>query len=140
MQRHWAFRCGMPDLTARQDVVVIHCERAMVARLSTSVSDHCGVAMTAAVLPRASSNTDPLYVYVAYACALIAFAGFIPTYWAPVATGSFTGPPLLHLHGLLFSAWMVFFIVQTRLVDTGRVERHRVLGLLGISLGRSSTC
>jgi len=90
--------------------------------------------MTAAVLPRASSDTDWLYVYLAYTCALIAFAGFTPTYWAPVATGSFNGPPILHLHGLLFSAWMVFFIVQTTLVATGRVERHRALGLLGVSL------
>jgi len=90
--------------------------------------------MAAAVLPRANSDTDPLYVYMAYACALIAFAGFTPTYWAPVATRNFTGPPILHLHGLLFSAWMVFFILQTTLVAAGRVEHHRMLGLLGISL------
>jgi len=90
--------------------------------------------MIAAVLPRANTNTDPLYVYMAYACALIAFAGFTPTYWAPVAMRNFTGPPILHLHGLLFSAWMLFFIVQTTFVASGRIERHRVLGLLGISL------
>ena len=90
--------------------------------------------MTAAVLNRANSDSDPLYVYLAYACALIAFAGFTPTYWAPLATRSFTGAPILHLHGLLFSAWMVFFVVQTTLVATGRIERHRMLGLLGVSL------
>jgi FtsH-binding integral membrane protein len=90
--------------------------------------------MIAAVLPRANSGRDSLYVYLAYGCALIAVAGFTPTYWAPVAMGRFTGPPILHLHGLLFSAWMVFFIVQTTLVATGRTERHRALGLLGVSL------
>jgi len=98
------------------------------------MSGHCGINMTAAVLNRANSDSDPLYVYLAYACAMIAFAGFTPTYWAPLATRSFTGAPILHLHGLLFSAWMVFFIVQTTLVATGRIERHRMLGLLGVSL------
>jgi hypothetical protein len=89
--------------------------------------------MTAAVLSR-TDDADPLYVRLAYACALIAFVGFAPTYWGPLATGRFTGPPLMHLHGLLFSAWMLFFIVQTKLVAMGRVARHRTLGLLGVSL------
>lgn len=79
-------------------------------------------------------SADRLYVVMACACALVAFAGFTPTYWAPVATGRFTGPSVLHLHGLVFSAWMVFFIVQTTLVATGRVARHRSLGMLGIAL------
>ena len=35
---------------------------------------------------------------MACVCALVAFAGFTPTYWAPVATGRFTGPSILHLH------------------------------------------
>lgn len=90
--------------------------------------------MTAAVPIRGNRDADPLYSCLAYACALIAFAGFTPTYWAPVATRSFAGPPMLHLHALLFSAWMVFFIVQTSLVASGRIERHRALGLLGVSL------
>jgi hypothetical protein len=92
------------------------------------------ITMTAAVLPRANSDADPLYVWIAYICALLAFAGFTPTYWAPVATRSFTGPPILHLHGLLFFAWTLFFVVQTTLVAAGRLERHRALGLLGVSL------
>lgn len=89
--------------------------------------------MTAAVLSRAD-DPDPLYFRLACACALIAFAGFAPTYWGPLATGRFTGPPLMHLHGLLFSAWMLFFVVQTKLVAIGRVAHHRTLGLLGVSL------
>jgi hypothetical protein len=74
------------------------------------------------------------YVLMAYACALVAFIGFTPTYWAPVVTGSFSGPPILHLHGLLFSTWMLFFITQTTLAAIGRVEHHRALGLFGIAL------
>lgn len=75
-----------------------------------------------------------LYVRAAWACAVIAFAGFTPTYWAPVAARSFSGPPLTHLHGLLFSAWTLFFIAQATLATSGRLARHRSLGLVGIAL------
>jgi hypothetical protein len=87
------------------------------------------------ILERTTRNDSPqFYVRMAYACALVAVAGFIPTYWAPVASGRFGGPPLLHLHGLLFSTWPVLFIVQARLAASGRLERHRALGYVGISL------
>jgi hypothetical protein len=52
----------------------------------------------------------------------------------PVASRSFGGPAILHIHGLLFSAWPALFIVQARLVAAGRLQRHRALGLVGISL------
>ena len=85
-----------------------------------------------AAAPRTESRR--FYVNMAYACALVAIAGFIPTFWAPVASGSFQGPSRLYLHGLLFTAWPLLFIVQSTLAATGRYERHRMLGLLGISL------
>jgi hypothetical protein len=74
------------------------------------------------------------FVRMAYACAIIAFIGFTPTYWAPLATRSFDGPPLLHFHGLLSSAWFVLFIVQAQLAASGRLDRHRALGFAGISV------
>ena len=74
------------------------------------------------------------YVWMATACVLIAFVGFAPTYWLQLAPGTFIGSPLLHLHGLLFSAWPLYLLLQTALVARGRVGRHRVWGLLGVSL------
>ncbi len=82
----------------------------------------------------APDDSPQFYVRMAYVCALVAVVGFIPTYWAPVASGSFGGPPLLHLHGLLFSTWPLLFIVQARLAASGHLERHRALGYVGISL------
>lgn len=58
-----------------------------------------------AVVPAPRDDPGQFYLPMAYACALVAIVGFIPTYWSPVASGTFGGPPLLHLHGLLFSAW-----------------------------------
>ena len=74
------------------------------------------------------------YVWMAGACVLIAFVGFAPTYWLQLAPGTFVGSPLLHLHGLLFSAWPLYLLLQTMLAARGRVGRHRAWGLLGVSL------
>jgi len=74
------------------------------------------------------------YVWIAAACVLIAFVGFAPTYWLQLAPGTVVGSPLLHLHAVLFSAWTLFFLLQTAFAARRRVDRHRAWGLLGISL------
>jgi hypothetical protein len=76
------------------------------------------------------------WTYVAFAAifVLIAFGGFVPTYWAKLATGSFSGGPILHVHGAFFFTWTLFFLFQTTLVATGRTPDHRAWGLAGISI------
>ena len=73
-------------------------------------------------MPRA---TRWFYVGMAGICVLGAFGGFIPKYWARVATGTFNGNPILHILGMLSFTWTVFFLAQTTLVATGRTPRHR---------------
>jgi len=82
--------------------------------------------------PRA--NRSWFFVWMAAVCAVLAFAGFAPTYWLQLRPGTFVGSPLLHLHGLLFSAWTIYLLLQTILAARGRVTRHRSWGLLGVSL------
>ena len=74
------------------------------------------------------------YIWLAAACAAIAFGGFAPTYWLQLPAGTFVGSPLLHLHGALFFAWIVFLVSQAVLAATGRLHNHRSWGLLGIAL------
>jgi hypothetical protein len=74
------------------------------------------------------------FFWMAAVCAFVAFAGFAPTYWLQLPAGTFVGSPLLHLHGLLFSAWPLYLILQTTFTARGHVGRHRAWGLLGISL------
>lgn len=74
------------------------------------------------------------YVWMAALFVLLAFGLFAPTYWLQLPGRSFTGTPLLHLHGLLFSAWTLFFLAQTVLAASGDISRHRTWGLLGIAL------
>ena len=84
--------------------------------------------------PLRRTYVSRFYVTMASIFAVIAFGGFFVTYWLQVARGSFTGSPMLHLHGLLFSLWTLFFLSQALLVANGRLRNHRSWGLLGISL------
>lgn len=74
------------------------------------------------------------YITMAAIFVAIAFGGFFGTYWIQVARGTFTGSAMLHLHGLLFSLWTLFFLSQALLVANRRLKSHRAWGLLGISL------
>lgn len=77
------------------------------------------------------------YSGLAIAMAVTVFAGFGRTYFfaalrGPLATVS-GGPitPLVHAHGLLFTAWVLLFVVQTALVAQHKVAVHRKLGIAG---------
>ena len=74
------------------------------------------------------------FLWLAVACAAIAIFGFVPTYWSQIPAGTFVGPPLLHIHGALSTAWIVFLITQTWLVSAGKIRNHRDWGLAGIAL------
>lgn len=76
---------------------------------------------------------SPFYLGMAILFALIGFLGFTPTYWSKLATGSFGGNPILHIHGVLFFGWTLLYVTQTWLVASGRTINHRALGLVGIS-------
>ncbi|MDQ1728951.1 MAG: hypothetical protein QOD33_1076 [Pyrinomonadaceae bacterium] len=71
------------------------------------------------------------YVCMSIAAVITVFAGFGPTYYLrPFYT---TAPlmPLLHLHGLVFTSWLLLFVTQTTLVAAHRTDVHRRLGILG---------
>ena len=81
------------------------------------------------------------YGGMAIALGLTVFAGFAPSYYmrfmgdgprATVSGGPFTA--LVHLHGALFTSWVVLFAVQTALVAGHRVALHRRLGVAGAVL------
>ena len=80
------------------------------------------------------------YVWMAGAFLLVAFGGFVPTYWAPVMAGTFRAPPVIHIHGMLMFAWTCFFLVQTALVASRRTMDHRSWGLAGIALFSVIAC
>ena len=90
--------------------------------------------MVAMSFESARRKAGDFNVLMAGVCTLVAFGGFLPTYWLQLPAGTFVGPPLLHVHGLLFSAWPLLLLSQTWLAANGRLNRHRAWGLVGISL------
>jgi hypothetical protein len=41
---------------------------------------------------------------------------------------------IIHLHGAVFSCWILLLVAQTSLVSAGRIDIHRRLGVAGFSL------
>jgi hypothetical protein len=87
----------------------------------------------------ANPHKQYFYFYMALACIAVAFLGFAPTYWMPMASGKLPAMPLVHFHGLLFFAWTLYFAFQSWLAASGQVTRHRTIGMIGISLATAMT-
>ena len=90
---------------------------------------------------RVGAYDSVFYSGMAAALALTVLIGFAPTYYTRlVGDGSLqtiTGAPvttLVHAHAVLFTAWVLLFIVQTALVATKHVSVHRRLGVAGVAL------
>ncbi|MFN3819819.1 hypothetical protein [Blastomonas sp.] len=69
---------------------------------------------------------------------LFTVIGFAPSYYLRAFI-----PPLhpmeplnllVHLHGIVFSSWVILFMVQVGLISAGKRHVHRQLGMLGILL------
>ena len=86
------------------------------------------------------TDSRRFHLWMAGVFVLIAFGGFIPTYWAKLASGTFHAPPLLHVHGFLLFTWTLFYFTQTAWIASGRTATHRAWGLAGISLFSVLVC
>jgi uncharacterized membrane protein len=71
------------------------------------------------------------YTGMSVALVITVFAGFSRTYYLRPYFTSAPLMPLLHLHGLVFTSWLVLFVTQTTLVAAHRTDIHRRLGILG---------
>ncbi len=71
---------------------------------------------------------------MAIALLLTAVIGFGPTYFFKPVHPSPPLPPLLHAHGMVFTAWLVLLIVQSGFIRAERADLHKRLGLFGALL------
>lgn len=74
------------------------------------------------------------FVGAALLIAAIIFAGFARSYYLRAWFDTPALPPLVHVHGLVMTAWIVLFLVQTLLIARHRIALHRTLGTLGVVL------
>jgi len=96
--------------------------------------------MATATMPQAASPTagrrtdDYFFSGTAFLLLLTVFVGFARTYFL---AGVFRAPlpsVLVHIHGVVFSCWILLLITQVSLVSARRVNIHRKLGLFGFGL------
>ncbi len=71
---------------------------------------------------------------MAIAMLLTVLVGFAPTFYLRSAFGAAPSTPLVQVHGILFSTWMLLFLFQTVLVAQGKTAVHRRLGIGGAML------
>ncbi len=71
------------------------------------------------------------YIGMSIALVITVFAGFAPTYYLRPYFNTAPLMPLLHLHGFVFTSWLVLFVTQTTLVAAHRTDIHRRLGVAG---------
>jgi len=83
---------------------------------------------------RTRQRTRRFYVGMAIAIAITVFAGFSRTYFLKAYYGTPELSRLLHLHALVFTTWVLFFLAQTALVAAGKTYIHRRMGIAGAGL------
>jgi hypothetical protein len=73
-----------------------------------------------------------LYIWAAILTPIIVLVGFGRTYYLKGLFGTPALPgTIVHLHGLVMSAWVILFVVQITLVATRRTKTHQRLGIFG---------
>lgn len=74
------------------------------------------------------SRERRFFLGMAAAMVVLTFAGFAPSYYL---SGAFGGPRLsllVHVHGAVFTLWMLLYAIQTGLISAGRADIHRIVG------------
>lgn len=72
---------------------------------------------------------SPIFVVIAALFLLVTFAGFHRTFYLRPLFPNDSLAPLFWMHGTVLTAWLLLFLVQTVMVQRGRVALHRRLGL-----------
>ncbi|HVF94065.1 MAG TPA: hypothetical protein VM900_07095 [Sphingomonas sp.] len=71
-------------------------------------------------------SDDRFFVRAAFAMAAVIAAGF--SVQLGMGRSTFSAPPLVHAHALVFMGWVVLYLLQNVFATTGRTALHRSLG------------
>lgn len=90
--------------------------------------------VTNAITLRRPSDRN-FYLLTAISFPLLVLIGYFKTYYG---RGLFDGVPapttLAHVHGIVMSAWVIYFVVQVALVRSKNIKLHMTMGFAGIGL------
>ena len=90
-------------------------------------------AVPSAVAATAVSRGQRFFFHMSLVCLAVAMLGFAPTYWMPMARGALHVSPITRVHALFAYAWVLLFVLQASLASSGRITRHRELGVAGVA-------
>ena len=99
-----------------------------------SVSQQVAVRPVPGIVGRNGLVDRYFYFLISLIVAVVVVAGFSKTVDAGLIHAAPRRPVLLWLHGAAFSAWVIFFILQSGLVRIRKVSWHRTLGWFGAAL------
>ena len=74
------------------------------------------------------------YSGMAILLCICVFIGFAPTYFQAGMMRAPLPSPILHIHGAVFTLWMLLFVVQVALISARRVKWHRSFGAFAFCL------
>ncbi len=74
------------------------------------------------------------YIVMAFVALVVALTGFTGTFFVPLAKGRFEAPPVVFVHGALFFAWILLFVIQPSLIRWWSYRPHKILGAVGVVL------
>jgi hypothetical protein len=97
---------------------------------------HVATATTAIDQPLPDAIRKPrhgrwFFVGIAVAAAVTVFVGFARTYYLKSLFPTPSFPWLFHIHGALFTAWMLLLVLQASLAASRRIALHRRVGVIG---------
>lgn len=78
------------------------------------------------------SKPTRFYIGMALVGLAVALAGFSKTYFAPLTSGDFQAPVVIHVHGAAAFAWVLLFLLQPALIRAGRYDLHIRTGMVGV--------
>lgn len=102
--------------------------------MPASISSAVAAPRPGLIAGRNSVLDNYFYFAMSLVSAAIVVAGFSQTVDDQLFHPAIAPPRILWVHGVVFSTWIVFFILQSALVRTRNLKWHRALGYAGAAL------
>ncbi|MEM9403753.1 MAG: hypothetical protein AAGA44_14875 [Pseudomonadota bacterium] len=80
-------------------------------------------------------STDGFFFWMSVVLLAMVVAGFVPSFYLRPLTENDALPTHLVVHGVVLSAWFIWFVLQTGLVRRGYRSLHRRMGIIGAAIG-----
>jgi hypothetical protein len=84
--------------------------------------------------PKRGSSDRVFFTGIIALIAATVFAGFAHSYYLAGVVLAPLKSPVLHVHGIVFTAWILTLLLQTGLIAGRRIDLHRKLGMVGFGL------